>query len=86
MPATRRLNRYSHQCKFSFPYFFLLISICLSNARPSSFTEIEAARHRALVSASAAECKKKEKEGSVKTEKEREGQPSTQERTGHFCR
>lgn len=62
MPAARRLNRYSYRCKFSLPYFFLLVFICLSNAHPSSFIEREATRHRALVSALAVECKKKEKE------------------------
>lgn len=62
MLVAHRLSRYSYRCKFSLPYFFLLVFVCLSNARPSSFMGIEATRHRALVSASAAECKKKEKE------------------------
>ena len=62
MPIACRLNEYSRRRKFSFPYFFtfpFLLSLCLTT-RPLSLVEMDAARQRVLVRASAAGRKKEE--------------------------
>ena len=64
--VARKLNTYSRWHKFLFLCFFfpfVLIFVCLSNIRLLPFAEMEAARQRALVRASATVCKQREKEG-----------------------
>ena len=64
--VARKLSTYSQWHKFLFLCFFfpfVLIFICLSNVRLLPFAEMEAARQRALVRASVAACKQREKEG-----------------------
>ena len=66
MPIAHKLNTYSQWRKFLFLSFFLpvvLIFVFLSNIRLLPFAEMEATRQRALVRASAAAHKQKEKEG-----------------------
>ena len=65
-PEAHRLNAYSRRRKFLHLGSFLLSAsyLCLLiNVRLLPFGEIEAAKQRALVKASAVACKQKEKEG-----------------------
>ena len=53
-PATRRLHAYSRRRKlYSFLFPVVFICVCLSNIHLLSFAEMEAARQRALVRATA---------------------------------